>query len=477
MAPLSATSEANLDALAASVGARDIFVLRRITGTRFAHLGGVGRGRGWAGIIEAALDDLYLGKGRGVGVPSRASAVQPWRVFGPYWATEVSIVALSDDEVIAFGSSDGGLGRVAADDETLLAAAWTMSNAIDDVSPAKRLADELEMLHAVRALAAVRAETVAGAMAAIAAQAAESLSCEIGVVWNSDGRMALANPGAELPGTRADVAKAMQQLWAGVAELPQCHQDAAAAPLPFPFDAASGVCSTYQVAIGDPPAGLLLLAHTVATPRGFTNLCRDLGLQLSATADTLLATASLREQLQGEVMRARTLARTDALTAVGNRLAFDEGCDAGQQLADTGGQVGLLVLDLNHLKRANDSRGHAFGDHLIAALADLVTAVVREGDVVARTGGDEIAVLLPGATAAEADATAARLRSALRAAPSIAGFPLSAAVGVAHCAAGGDVASTVRAADTRMYADKSAMKLADKSAMKLADRLERRNPT
>lgn len=110
------------------------------------------------------------------------------------------------------------------------------------------------------------------------------------------------------------------------------------------------------------------------------------------------------------------LATTDVLTGLANRRAFmarleAELARAGQE----GGAPGMLVmLDLDHFKRVNDTYGHAAGDRVLVHLAQLLRGqALRQGDLAGRLGGEEFAVLLPRTSPQEAAAVAERLREAL----------------------------------------------------------------
>jgi len=101
-----------------------------------------------------------------------------------------------------------------------------------------------------------------------------------------------------------------------------------------------------------------------------------------------------------EEARARIhhLAHHDPLTGLLNRAAFMERLGAlmrGHRAGDARGA--LLFVDLDHFKRVNDSLGHLAGDRLLQTLAERLTTLLREGDLVARFGGDEFMVALPGA--------------------------------------------------------------------------------
>jgi len=117
------------------------------------------------------------------------------------------------------------------------------------------------------------------------------------------------------------------------------------------------------------------------------------------------------------------LARTDALTGLGNRAAFLDRLNL--QLAQakcSGKQFAVLYLDLDHFKDVNDTLGHSTGDALLRAVADRIRNCVRETDAVARFGGDEFAVLQDDMGGlAGAKRLASRIRNSLAAPYSIDG--------------------------------------------------------
>lgn len=109
------------------------------------------------------------------------------------------------------------------------------------------------------------------------------------------------------------------------------------------------------------------------------------------------------------------LATTDVLTGLANRRAFMARLEAELALAGQGGAPGMLVmLDLDHFKRVNDTYGHAAGDRVLVYLAQLLRGqALRQGDLAGRLGGEEFAVLLPRTSPQEGAAVAERLREAL----------------------------------------------------------------
>src|SRR3954454_19292119 len=154
-----ATTTPRADAAAASVGACDLFVLRRVRDDQFVHFGGSGRGAGWAGLIEiSAQESDALGRSLATRTPVRIANGGKDLVFGPYYAHAAAFVPVTNDVVVVFGGEDEALG--AATDEALQSAATMAADAVESVTPAKKLADELEVLDAVRAAVAVPVEMV-----------------------------------------------------------------------------------------------------------------------------------------------------------------------------------------------------------------------------------------------------------------------------------------------------------------------------
>jgi diguanylate cyclase (GGDEF)-like protein/PAS domain S-box-containing protein len=152
----------------------------------------------------------------------------------------------------------------------------------------------------------------------------------------------------------------------------------------------------------------------------------------------------------------------DPLTGLLNRRGFDAQLERQVAHVAKHGPVGaLLVVDLDNFKQVNDTLGHQAGDELIVSVADRLRATVRYNDVVARWGGDEFAVLLPRATAQEAQTVADKIVRAVRAHAAVffgggAGHT-TASVGVAFFDVPGQRASDVVAhADLSMYQAKQA---------------------
>jgi diguanylate cyclase (GGDEF)-like protein len=153
----------------------------------------------------------------------------------------------------------------------------------------------------------------------------------------------------------------------------------------------------------------------------------------------------------------RVLARQDALTGLANTREFIERSQGVIAASRRHGRpFTLAYIDLDRFKRVNDVWGHAEGDRLLKAAAELMVTTVRSTDVVARLGGDEFAILMP-----EADLERARMSLARVAAALTGGLGRPWAVGatvgaVTFLEAPADVDSAVREADALMYRGKEA---------------------
>ncbi len=284
--------------------ADDVFVLRRVAPGRFVHLGGKGRGEGWAGIVETTVsEDAAVAEALRTERPVRVGSAERERVFGPYYAREAVIVPLTQDTIVVLGSPDGGLDR---DDDVLVAEARAADDSLQPAAGAKQLADELELLEAVRAAVAVTPAPVEEAMVALAGIAAQALSCELGLLYLADGdRVGVAERGWALAVPRDEVATSLRNVLAHGA-FPFCVQDARTAPPPGTIAKDKGIRSYYLLELTGLARGVLLVAHTDAAPRGFTLLCRRLGARIAEVASTVLGVGLTREWTAAEAVRLQT---------------------------------------------------------------------------------------------------------------------------------------------------------------------------
>jgi two-component system, cell cycle response regulator len=168
-------------------------------------------------------------------------------------------------------------------------------------------------------------------------------------------------------------------------------------------------------------------------------------------------------ELQRELVRAREdlrfQATHDPLTGAKNRAALDAALAAEVERARrTRSELSLVMIDLDHFKRVNDTHGHPAGDSVLAEVAARLSRCLRPYDVLARYGGEEFVVLLNGCNATGAANAAERLRAAIASTPmSVAGLELAVtgSLGVASLGEGQGGAELVAEADAALYRAKA----------------------
>lgn len=150
----------------------------------------------------------------------------------------------------------------------------------------------------------------------------------------------------------------------------------------------------------------------------------------------------------------RGMAYRDELTGAANRRRLLEEL-AHQADRTGGGPASVVFFDLDHFKRVNDTHGHDAGDRVLRVVADVAARVVRDGDLVARLGGEEFVIVAPGTGRDAAVGLAERLRQAIPDAVEAAvGTRTTASFGVTTLRPGDDAIDVLRRADARMYAAK-----------------------
>lgn len=172
---------------------------------------------------------------------------------------------------------------------------------------------------------------------------------------------------------------------------------------------------------------------------------------------TIIRDATQRRQIMDDLSRK---AMTDPLTGLCNRRAFDNALAECMDAERSAAQPGCLaIFDLDHFKRINDAHGHATGDRVLVLFAAVLRGTVRAGDVVARLGGEEFAVLLEGASVEQARLVCERIRVRLAGSEgrSIAGDPVHATVSVGLTALTPEASAedVFKAADAALYRAKN----------------------
>jgi diguanylate cyclase len=178
-------------------------------------------------------------------------------------------------------------------------------------------------------------------------------------------------------------------------------------------------------------------------------------------ADRLDVSANTINDLKSKLDDVRREALTDALTGIANRKAFEERLlESAKQAMETGEDLTLLLVDIDHFKNFNDTWGHQVGDQALRLVAKALTDNVKGQDLAARYGGEEFAVVLPKTALADAVKLADKIRGAFlrrRLVKRDTGETIGAitvSIGVAKLELGEPVQRFVNRADQALYAAK-----------------------
>jgi diguanylate cyclase (GGDEF)-like protein len=180
--------------------------------------------------------------------------------------------------------------------------------------------------------------------------------------------------------------------------------------------------------------------------------------------EEVLMVKTVSDQLAVAISHARlfrqvqTQAMTDALTGLFNHRYFQERLDRETKIADRNNDmVSLILLDLDHLKRINDTHGHRAGDAALCHAAQVMQSTVRDIDVCARYGGEEFVIILPQCGREDAINVAERLREAIASKPVQKIGQVTASIGVAtYPTATKTKEELIEMADRAMYLAKAA---------------------
>lgn len=186
----------------------------------------------------------------------------------------------------------------------------------------------------------------------------------------------------------------------------------------------------------------------------------DVGMHRVSSSDRMLSRMNENKTeihaLRTELVKAKAIANTDPLTGLANRRSFDEHMAASFSRA-TG--FCLVLLDIDFFKRVNDTYGHPTGDVVLRTVAETLRRALRAGTFVARTGGEEFAVILQDASEKEAMMIGERMRAAVEKTSIAKGderFSVTISLGAAMSAETGTARVLYEAADGALYRSKSA---------------------
>jgi len=207
--------------------------------------------------------------------------------------------------------------------------------------------------------------------------------------------------------------------------------------------------------ISDPAGVQRIISSLVTSTNAVRESTQTLQKEVAATRDEM-------QQLRGQMGALQNLAQTDPLTRLRNRRGFEQAVAeyALGREADLGG-CSVLIADIDHFKRVNDSYGHLVGDQVIRALAQVLQNCVKGRDIAARWGGEEFIVLLPETPGEGAVMLAEQLRTAFgktrikRGGKQELNDAVTISIGVAQIAGGEPLEQAIGRADSALYQAKN----------------------
>jgi two-component system cell cycle response regulator len=185
------------------------------------------------------------------------------------------------------------------------------------------------------------------------------------------------------------------------------------------------------------------------------------GNELKARVRTQIRRKRYQDGLLDSYQRSLTLALTDTLTGLYNRRYLEAHLESTVARATASGkEISLLMLDIDHFKKVNDTYGHAAGDVVLKEVAQRLAQGVREVDLAARIGGEEFVVVMPDSSEDVGSKVAERLRASVAATPIIIpevnqAVAVTVSAGVAVVSAGESGVAALRRADEALYAAKT----------------------
>jgi diguanylate cyclase (GGDEF)-like protein len=195
---------------------------------------------------------------------------------------------------------------------------------------------------------------------------------------------------------------------------------------------------------------LHLLATLVFFRAGMTYLQFNVIFQFFLANSISLSMLRLMSQFRHSYQALYQLAHTDALTGIMNRRSMQTQLELQYSHERS---FGVLMIDIDHFKRINDTHGHGIGDQVLRELALLLESQTRSQEIVSRWGGEEFMVLSSGQNREACEQIAYRLLEAVRA-TRLAGLRITISIGVAWCEASETLESVMARADSALYAAK-----------------------
>jgi diguanylate cyclase (GGDEF)-like protein len=184
------------------------------------------------------------------------------------------------------------------------------------------------------------------------------------------------------------------------------------------------------------------------------HMCHEAERLLTPTLRLVSQMATAYDQLrqQSSMLMSFTEVRTDALTGLSNRRAFDEALATLLAMQKRyKATFSVAIFDIDHFKKVNDELGHLHGDQILKQVAELLEVCVRETDIAARFGGEEFIVIMPETDLEGARILARRIQRMVEAETDV-----TLSGGITRAIAGDDDRSVVARADEALYAAKAA---------------------
>ena len=230
-----------------------------------------------------------------------------------------------------------------------------------------------------------------------------------------------------------------------------------------PINRLSSAAEHYDARLGDSSEIDNLTIKTHDEIQSLYSSFKQMTHDIEGYIDNLMRTSNELSQTRIKASQMDELAHRDALTGVGSKLAYNREVQAlTAEMARGDARFGIVMIDLNWLKKLNDSYGHEKGDIAIRKICSMICSVFDE-NAVYRLGGDEFAVILRGDDCAGVEHLVAEFKTLVDASENSGGEPweaVSAAIGYALYDGDDTVNDVFRRADYSMYECKKSMKAA-----------------
>ena len=205
---------------------------------------------------------------------------------------------------------------------------------------------------------------------------------------------------------------------------------------------------------GQSPADMReLVANLMAATKAMESKTKALESELQKSSEQVT-------ELRGKLDDVRKESLTDPLTGISNRKAFDAAMETAMLALAEGEHVSLMMCDIDHFKKFNDTWGHQTGDQVLRLVANCLSDNVKGRDTAARYGGEEFGVLLRGTNLADATHVANQIREAVegrklvkKSTGDVLGT-ITISIGVAQFAPGDSIETVIRRADACLYGAK-----------------------